>query len=634
MIIVPALLTANFNASSQVLRDTLTGVTKKAQARDSMHKASYLNHGIKELALSGQVLNAYKNEPISRLLAQQLPVFVRSYGVNGPANLTLRGASAAQTSVRWNGVPLQNGATGLVDLLLIPVGVVDQVSVSYGSTAGINGSGTVGGLLNLTNEGPAFSERLQYVPTLSGAAGSFGNYRASFKLKGKSKRWVGGVGGYYARAENNFRYTDLSGNQVQLTNSYFSSLNIQGNLARRLNARSTLEAIVWLGKNEREIPPALFESASVKEQRDAYVRSLVSFKHAFSSKVALGIPVSVMDEWFRYRDTAAGLNTQIHTRQWYTAPRLSFTLHPAWQLPELVLSISAPLQWNYFPGTKGRDINRGALAAQLEGSSGNGSFNANGRAEVINGRLYGAGGLNGSCKPAGLLTLRASVGYTYRAPTLNELYYVPGGNEGLLPEQGFNAEAGYTWEYASARTGLRISHSATGFYRNINNWILWFGGAVWTPHNIARVVSTGIETENKITWKRNKISWELALNGAFISSRTRESKVAGDGSIGKQIPYAPQLLGQGSISLYGANWRLSYLHTYTGIRYYNVDESGMLKDYKLGNLLAGYTLHRRYWAIELNVHVNNLLNERYLEVSGRPSPGANWLLGLTLSSKN
>ena len=42
------------------------------------------------------------------------------------------------------------------------------------------------------------------------------------------------------------------------------------------------------------------------------------------------------------------------------------------------------------------------------------------------------------------LRLRAAAYRGLRLPTLNELYYNPGGNSNLKPEKGWNEDAGYT----------------------------------------------------------------------------------------------------------------------------------------------------------------------------------------------
>ncbi len=614
------------SGSAQALRDTLPAVEKTASSLTAKEKQSTpytLDYIIRRLEIDKEVLAVYKNDQLAKLLAQQLPVFVRTYGVNGPANLTLRGASAAQTSVQWNGVPMQNGATGLVDLLLIPVSVIDEVTISYGSSAGIGGNGSVGGTLSLNNLVEPSGA------SLSLAAGSFGQYIGGFKLVKMNKRWSGRISASWQQAENNFSYTDNGGTDQQLVNSRFSARNVQGMLSAFLTERDVLMGNIWVSANKREIPPALFESYSVKDQNDDAIRSLITYMHGSKTgRTQAGLNLSLFDEWFSYRDTAAAINSHYQTLQWYASPYLK-TRVKSW-----TLNFSFPQQWNKFAGESVREIRRSAIAGEAIGRLKSVAINANGKAEIVNGKSYFVGGLNAQLFTKKIFTLRASAGYTYRTPTLNELYYNPGGNELLLPEKGYAGEAGYGVWLSNKNLGLAFRHNTTAFYRNINNWILWFGGAIWTPHNIARVVSQGIETENKLTWTRPKIKWQLTANGSYISSRTNESKVSGDGSIGRQIPYAPHWIGQGNFGFTATRWRFNYNQTYTGIRYYNTDETGVLDAYALSNMQAGYLWTKKHWSFDVSAQINNLWNHRYIEVSGRPAPGTNWQLGITVSESS
>ena len=93
---------------------------------------------------------------MASLLAQQEPVFVKSYGFNGLATLNFRGSSSAQSQVLWNGVPIQNAALGIADISTLPVSFMAKVNIVYGGSAALWGSGNVGGALMLENETPVF----------------------------------------------------------------------------------------------------------------------------------------------------------------------------------------------------------------------------------------------------------------------------------------------------------------------------------------------------------------------------------------------------------------------------------------------------------------------------------------------
>ncbi|RYZ28377.1 MAG: TonB-dependent receptor, partial [Sphingobacteriales bacterium] len=222
---------------------------------------------------------------------------------------------------------------------------------------------------------------------------------------------------------------------------------------------------------------------------------------------------------------------------------------------------------------------------------------------------------------------------------LNELYYFPGGNPDLKPEQGWSQDAGYAFTLglgqlsAASRHDLQrvnrftFSHEVSLFNRNIQDWIYWLGGAIWTPHNIARVHSRGMETNNKLEWVTGSVTFHVGFNYTYILSTTEASYLPGDGSIGKQIPYTPRYSIQGNA---GLQWRdklfLNYNQTYTGYRFVTTDESQFLEPYSTGNVQATYTLARKQKLLTLSAQVQNIWNTAYEVVNGRPMPGRNFLL--------
>src|SRR4051794_65889 len=120
-----AVLLFLFSGTYAMGQDTtaLPTVTKSLSANRIIRKFPVVNGAYFD---SGQ-LALYKSQSVGALLAQQSTAFIRNYGINGLTTLSIRGASSAQTAVRWNGVPIQNGATGICDLSLFPVAMIDNL---------------------------------------------------------------------------------------------------------------------------------------------------------------------------------------------------------------------------------------------------------------------------------------------------------------------------------------------------------------------------------------------------------------------------------------------------------------------------------------------------------------------------
>ncbi|MCB9066073.1 MAG: TonB-dependent receptor [Chitinophagales bacterium] len=166
---------------------------------------------------------------------------------------------------------------------------------------------------------------------------------------------------------------------------------------------------------------------------------------------------------------------------------------------------------------------------------------------------------------------------------------------------------------------IRFEHDLSVYNRVINDWILWFGGAIWTPHNISQVHSRGLQTENALKYVVNKnLEFKLGVNGSYTLATTMSSYIPNDGSIGKQIPYTPRFMAQSNIGFKWKDIYLNYNHTYTGVRYITTDESYGLKEYTLGNIQLLYAKDVQGHILQLTAQCNNVWNSEYVVVNARP----------------
>lgn len=72
----------------------------------------------------------------------------------------------------------------------------------------------------------------------------------------------------------------------------------------------------------------------------------------------------------------------------------------------------------------------------------------------------------------GNITAKASITRNYRFPTLNDLYFLPGGNTDLKRESGFTYEAGLSFAVGKDNV-YTLSGSASWFDQHVNDWIIW-----------------------------------------------------------------------------------------------------------------------------------------------------------------
>lgn len=628
IILLCLLLFATLTTDAQVT-DTLKEVQVKDKAPEKPSIEERLNiysPGQHIVTIDSITLEQYKFQSIANLLSQQVPVFVKSYGLNNIATLNFRGASAAQSQVYWNGIPIQNAALGISDVSLLPVEIMNRVNVVYGSSSALWGSGNVGGALLVENNLPAFTDSIETKYSASAVAGSFNHYRFGLKSSLSTRKFSLGINAFGQAIQNNFSYTD-KGQSLKMNNAGLASGVGLLQAGYKVNERNTLDFKAWYQQYYREIPRALFESNSVKNQRDESLRLLTSWNRK-GDKADYYIKTSYIQDFMWYRDSAVLLESKNNTHQVYTEAGVNYTF----SLQHKLL-VFAPVQVAWMERQNIGDIisqERYAIAAAylFRDKQAKLNLSLNGRAETVNGQFYFLPGINAAYKLTNWLTLKGNVQRTYRVPTLNELYHNPGGNEKLKPEQGWNEDVGYR----IAKEGrLNITHTLSVFNRNIQDWIIWFGGAIWTPHNIATVQSRGLETENRFVCNFNDIKLHLGINATYVSATTIETYLPADGSIGKQIPYTPKYQGQNNAGFSFNGWRFNYNITYTGLRYVTIDESLALPSYTLHNLQLMYSKGFNDVYLQVVGQVNNIFNTNYRVVNARPMPGVNGLIGISLS---
>lgn len=621
MALLPALLFSFVERSlAQQISDTLTEVKVLEQKLPSQdERLNHFSTGQKIRTIDSTTLEQYKMQSVANLLSQQTPVFIKSYGLNGLATLNIRGASAAQSQVFWNGVPISNAALGMADMSLLPVSMINKLHLIYGSSAALWGSGNIGGALLLEADEPSFGEKNAYETALG--TGSFGQYQAGGKVQFSKKKFYSGTNIFTQAARNDFKYEIDSGKHIKTTNAQLRGIALQQQVAFRPSGNNLFRFIGWYQNYYREIPAALFEAYSEKIRRDESLRLMGDWsRKSLSGKMYA--KVAFLREKMRFDDDTIKQHTENITYQSFVEAGWRRRFSARHQM-----LVFAPLQYSWMRAdTLLQGQQKYALAISYSYDDLRERFKAsvNLRDEIINGFNMLLPGISASYALTNTFLARANMQRTFRAPTLNELYFQPGGNEELKPEHGWSGDAGYRLQWKGERFSLL--HDVSVFHRMIDNWIIWMGGTIWTPHNVASVQSSGFETENFLSLRVCKWKFHLGLNTSYVAATTLSSYLPNDGSIGKQIPYTPKYSGQINAGFSFQSLYVNYNHSYTGLRYVNVDETGKLDAYQTGNVQLSYLLKVQSRPIFLSGQVQNIFNASYQVVNARPMPGINWLI--------
>ncbi len=607
--------------SAQTLSDTLQEFLLKEQLKTSNdERINTYSRGQKSTVIDSIVLQQYQQQNLAQLLTQQTPIFIKSYGFNGLATLNIRGASAAQSQVLWNGVPITNAALGIADLASLPVFFIQNMQLVYGSSGSLFGSGNIGGTVSFETNHPNFQQN-QNAQVFLGA-GSFGQFQVGGKLEVSNPKYHFTTGLIAQSAQNNFSFKDVYGHQQTTAHAAFNGWSSVSSVAYKPNASNIFQFSVWLQQYDRQIPAALFESYSAKERNDQTIRLLLDWHHTSSAHWKWHAKTAFISDVMRYQDSTVQLNTRQLVEQSYSEIGWQYKKkHHSW-----LLMLPIHISWMPVQQTT-KYLSQIAVAAAYQLDYRKWQFTENTRLATLNNNQVLLTGFTLSFKANQNFQWRCNLQQTYRTPSLNELYYSPGGNEQLKPEEGWNEEIGYRWSIKQSEHTSLVQDVAV-YHRDIHNWIYWLGGAIWTPHNIASVSSSGLEIDHSFRIEHGISKWNIGINTSFVKAITTQSDIPNDGSIGKQIPYTPFINAVLHASLDYQKYSFQINQTYTGIRYFNTDETGLVNDYFTTNLMCnfGTTLFNK--STHLHLQVNNLFNEQYQVVSQRPMPGINFLIGM------
>lgn len=573
-----------------------------------------------------EIDNIPRGMSLDQLLQQQALAFIRSYGAGNLATISLRGATSSQTSMMWNGVPINNAMLGLADVSNVPVDGFDQLALDFGSDAIRYGSSSIGGNIRMGNR-LSYKKRTHYRSQFS--IGSFGAMQGHFRADWGNHKWSQSTRLGTISSQNNFFVEAINEKQK---NSSVKRNYLMHSTGLRLGSTTEIKLDYWRQQANRQVPPTLRQNASEAYQKDAADRVALTVNHLLGSWILQG-KAAWMKEQLDYFDSQIRLSSP-------TSIETNFAR---------VSARKAAGSWNWQFGIEARrhrakangySENRvvqryQAAYGQVSYSLRNWQIQASARQAHFNGKWIPlVPGLEIEWGSQEKLMLYSSLSGHYRIPSLNELYWRPGGNSDLIPEQGWSAELGGTkriFEKGEWSSSLK----ANGFYRRLDHWLQWSlpeGGSFFQALNIDEVFSYGFEAHWKTAFTTDK--WSAALNLSYtkVRSFSEEALIIPKRESRQQLHYLPENRGIIRLDLSHLNWKISYAHQYqTAMDGFNKRIEGYhLGDWMLSNRFQLTSGHE----FKLQLECRNAWNKNYEVVEFRPMPGRNYFSTIIYVFKN
>ena len=579
-------------------------------------------------------LDKLRTANVSQLLTMHSPVFIKTYGPGGLSTASFRGTTASHTLVLWNDFQLNAPNLGQVDFSLIPVFLSENIGLSWGGKTARQ-SGGLGGVVALDNKSvfnKGFSAELMQ---------TIGSFRSlgTFATLSYSNRKIHLRAKIFQNSScNDFEFLNTAvipkEYMKQPNADYFNYGFMQE--VHLLTKFGMLTAASWNQWNDRNLPPIMTnmkKGGKTEEYSDEkFSRNFLAFKRFWQTGSLLLKSAYFAERQHYFLRTTSAVSDE--TVSLVDATNNSDVFHEIAQFEQQIYKwwhVMAKAQWdiekvhsNNYRGMKQRNTlsffveTKLALLRDVE-------FVAAIRNDVVDSETQGYfPSLNLTYMPVFLkgFSLTLSGIKNYRPPSLNDLYWYPGGNEHLKPEKGTSYDASF--DYRLSKTNFSLNAHFGTFLSHINNWIQWKPTAYryWIPVNISKVFARGFEAHIDATYKVNQLKCFVSVNYVFTKTTNEDSKSAFFDSKGTQLIYIPKHHANLFLNLDYKNWNFSYTFEFTGERNKSADKDDffVLPNYDLHHISFG----KRFGCIKTELRVNNLFDIDYQAVLWRAMPKRNY----------
>ncbi|OCA77918.1 TonB-dependent receptor [Chryseobacterium contaminans] len=551
---------------------------------------------------------------LSELLRFQSSIYIKENGRGAVSSPSFRGTTAQQTAFVWNGININSNFLGQGDVNNIALFGYDQIGIKAGGGSVTYGSGAIGGSIHMDN---SLSFNKGFHGTLFSEAGSFNTYNNFVKGSYSNDKFSFKVSGNYSVSENEYEVNKNPKNYINRNGEYY---NTNFNVAAAYKLAPNHQ-VSWISEwfNGQQHFPILFESETKTKYQTQNVRSLISWDWN-TTKFNNSFKAAYTEENFEYFNDIDRPKFSGGTGKNYILKNdFNYFLNSKWNF-----NIIGEYQHNkgegYGSGIDKVHRNMGSVVGLVRYfPTSDLRLEAGIRQDYVgvtkSPLLFS---FSGKWNALHWYNLGLSISRNFRAPSFNDLYWRPGGNENLKPETSYQFEVRNQFKTGDFKLSL------VPYYMDIRDMIRWlqtpFGYP--SPVNTDHVRSYGVETQAEFTKRFGKHFLNVGLGYTYTNSQDLEKK--------KQLMYVPFHKFNGNIGYQYEFIKVYAQGLFTGLTYTdsNEKESEALKEYFVMNAGVGATFLKNY---TLGFKINNIFNQTYYTMFAYPLPGRNYSVNLNIN---
>jgi len=544
-----------------------------------------------------------QNSTAANYLIKDARYQIRQYAPGSVITSNFGGANSSQSTILWDGIDLSSAASGVLDLSLVPAIMLQQNSLIEGSSAGSVGVNGMAGALNLSFDVSGKREFSTLLNTDNIGGFGIGVVNGGHFGKVKYKSYLNSV-----QSENAYPYS-LGGIGHTMEGMSYSQLTFMQKYAGKYK-RSNWSTDIWYTSSEKYNRGSVLSSSLPSLLEDEVLRAKYTWQKRRHKLTVMGAR-----EWQSYTDTLGSLEV-LDTNSYEQLTAQYRFVHQ---------KRNTAVDWSYFnAGGTSRDAQNVLITLRHQEVL-NANWRVNARLGSFLGKVYPAGQVLWQ-KQKNQRSIQWSLGSFYRLPTLNELYWQPGGNEALRPERSYGAKWSISgqwkeWDYTFSADQLIVD--------NLIQW-LPLAGTVWSPQNFKRVF---LSTQNlQLSRRFGAVHSVSSLNQQYTRVMAVEQGVATI-EIGKALIYRPTFQAVETVEY---RWEDAAIQ----LRAHAVGSRHTLRDnHPSGELGPEFWMDLTYvqtyfnGLLQSSVGIQNITNSERTYFPYFPMPGRFLTVNLKLSSK-
>jgi len=493
-------------------------------------------------------------------------------------------------------------------------------------------SGGFGGVIDLESNPDWDDKELLFI---NPGIGSFGKRSGMAKVKVGTKGFQSVTKAFVRNSDNDFRYLNSVSGESPVWETRENSEVSQSGFIQELyfrNSDNIFSARLWYQSAYRNLPvPIVSPTMNPPEnQSDESLRAMLNYGSHKGHNV-INLTAAFISDKLDYSNELASIESRNNSRRIILKSSLERRIN---KMLKLEFGLDDEIDFvntNNYAGSKTRNLASADVIAETDpfrwlttrillremiqdGRFLSPDFSASTEIKPFRDKYY---------------FIKASFSKNSKIPTLNDMFWSPGGNPALENETGYISEI--SWEMTSNLSGsIQIKNDLSFFRNHISNMIQWRPGDsfYWEASNMGNIVTTGLESAIDLNYKVHGFNARLKAGYAFTKANVAGGSIDNHVLSRNQLIYIPEHQINALLRLYWRHYYSAFNSIYTGKRFLTSDNSQYLPQYSVSDLTLGTKMNAGNISFDLGFIIENLFNERYQNIAYYPMPGRSFLISI------